>query len=87
MGELYGFIWRAIAAYSGRSIGNGKCVGHLGRNDARGGLAGYNVRRLYSRIYGRDLPMETILDIIILQTRRIARLVELQSHAMVSSDE
>jgi hypothetical protein len=25
-----------------QSIGNGKCVGHLGKNDARGGLAGYH---------------------------------------------
>jgi hypothetical protein len=46
-----------------------------------------SVRRLYGRIYGRDLPMEAILDIIILQTRRFARLVELQSHTMVSGTE
>jgi hypothetical protein len=46
-----------------------------------------NLRRLYSRIYGRDLSIEAILDIIILQTRRFARLVELQSHTMVSRDE
>jgi hypothetical protein len=38
-------------------------------------------------IYGRDLSMEAILDIIILQTRRFARLVELQSHTMVSGTE
>jgi hypothetical protein len=46
-----------------------------------------NLRRLYSRIYGRDLSIEAILDIIILQTRRFARLIELQSHTMVSKDE
>jgi hypothetical protein len=28
-----------------QTIGNGKCVGHLGRNDARGGLAGYHFDR------------------------------------------
>jgi hypothetical protein len=43
--------------------------------------------RLYSRIYGHELSTEETLDIIILQTRRLARLVELQSHTMVSGAE
>jgi hypothetical protein len=47
----------------------------------------HNVRRLYSRIYGYDLSIEEILDIIILHTRRLSRLVELQSRTMVSGAE
>lgn len=46
-----------------------------------------NVRRLYSRIYGYDLSMEEILDIIMLHARRLSRLVELQSQTRVSSAE
>jgi hypothetical protein len=46
-----------------------------------------NVRRLYSTIYGYDMSIEEILDVIILHTRRLGRLVELQSHTMVSGAE
>jgi hypothetical protein len=46
-----------------------------------------NVRRLYGRMYGYDMSIEEILDVIILQTARLSRLVELQSQTMVSGTE